>query len=170
MKWMALVSLLLVFPLASVAAPAQVSHQDKTWLKAANQVNLEEMQSGALAQQKGNTDSVRSTGQTLASDHQNLDAQLKPVAQQLGVSLPTEPTSKARRQMKKLQGKQGAAFDTAYVQDEIKGHKQAIAKTKKEIDHGSSMQVKQLAQQCLPVLEKHLQMLQHDADAMHGST
>lgn len=150
------------------AAPAQVSHQDQTWLKAAHQVNLEEMQSGELASQQGHAEDVRSTGQTLASDHRNFDAKLKPVAQQLNVSLPDQPTSKAQKQMKMLKAKNGMAFDTAYVKDEIKGHKQAIAKTKHEIADGSSSQVKQLAQQCLPVLEKHLKMLQQDSNAMHG--
>lgn len=157
-----------VLSFGAVAASTHVSSQDKTWLKAAHQVNLEEMQSGALAHQKGHSDAVRSTGETLASDHRKLDSELVPVAERLGVSLPKEPTAKARHNMRKLRSKSGAAFDKLYVEDEIKGHKKAISKTDKEIADGSSSEVKNLAQETLPVLKKHLEMLQRDHAQMRS--
>jgi putative membrane protein len=47
-----------------------------------------------------------------------------------------------------------------FVNHEIRDHEKDIKKFQKEADTGSDPQVKQFAQQQLPVLKKHLQMAQ----------
>ena len=74
-----LLSVLFVLPLtAAMAAPPQAASQDGSWLIAAHQSNLSEIQSGQLAAQSGHSESVRNAGQMLASDHESLDSKLNP--------------------------------------------------------------------------------------------
>lgn len=171
MKWFSLLPVLLVLPFAgpSMAAPPKTSSQDNTWLVGAHQDNLAEIQSGELAERSGHSEAVRNAGHMLATDHQKLDAKLKPVAKQLGVKLPKQPNLQQRNQMKHLKTLSGMQFDTIWTHDEADGHVKAIEQTEGEIEHGSDPQVQQLAQSALPVLKKHLQVLQQAAVKIKGS-
>ncbi|MGH8124350.1 MAG: DUF4142 domain-containing protein [Rhodanobacteraceae bacterium] len=169
MKWIIPLAMLFVLPLTAFAAPPKVSSQDRGWLIAAHQSNLAEIQSGNLAAQSGHSAAVRSAGQMLASDHQSLDAKLKPVAKQLGVKLPSHPNAEQRHEMKKFKGASGMKFDQIWAHDEAGGHVKAIEMTKREINDGSSSEVKQLAQSTLPVLKKHLSTLHQASTEISGS-
>lgn len=171
MKRISLLPILFVLPFAaaSVAAPPKTSSQDNTWLIGAHQDNLAEIQSGEFAAQNGHTAAVRDAGHMLATDHQKLDAKLKPVARQLGVTLPTQPNMQQRDQMKHLKTLSGMSLDTVWTHDETDGHVKAIEQTEGEIEHGSDPQVQQLAKSALPVLKKHLQTLQQAAVQIKGS-
>ena len=163
-------SVLLVFPLAAGAAqPPQVSSQDGSWLIAAHQDNLAEIKSGDLAAERGHDADVRAAARTLARDHGNLDAKLRPVAKQLGVKLPTRPNAEQRDEMRKFKSASGVDFDRTWTHDEADGHVKAIELTVREIQHGSLPQVKHLAQSALPVLKKHLHMLQQTQSARSGN-
>lgn len=168
--WIRLLSVLFVLPvMAALAAPPKTASQDDTWLVGAHQTNLAEIMSGKLAEKSGHSGAVRNAGHMLASDHQKLDAKLKPVAKQLGVKLPDEPNLQQRNEMKHLKTLSGMQFDTIWTRDESDGHVKAIEETEGEIEHGSNPQVKQLAQSALPVLKKHLQVLQQAAVEIKGS-
>lgn len=171
MKRYSLLPMLFVLPFAvqSVAAPPKTSSQDGSWLIGAHQDNLAEIQSGEFAGHNGHTAAVRNAGHMLATDHQKLDAKLKPVAQQLGVKLPKQPNLQQRDQMKHLKTLSGMQFDTTWTHDEADGHVKAIEQTEGEIEQASEPQVKQLAQSALPVLKKHLQTLQQAAVQIKGS-
>lgn len=169
MKWISLVAVLFVLPITSHAASSQVSSQDRSWLIAAHQSNLSEIQSGKLAERSGHTDAVRDAGRMLASDHAELDAKLKPVAKQFGITLPERPNAEQREEMKRFQGLSGTKFDTTWAHGEADGHVKAIDMTEREVSDGSSPEVKQLAQSALPVLKKHLSTLRQASTEVTGS-
>lgn len=169
MKWIFLLAISLVFSTTAFAAPPKTSSQDRTWLIAAHQDNLAEIKSGDLAAKSGHSEAVRNAGQMLASDHQSLDAKLKPVAQQLGVKLPDHPNTEQRHQMKTLKSESGMQFDQTWTHDEADGHVKAIEQTESEIHSGSVPQVKQLAEAALPVLKKHLHTLRAAQTKLSGS-
>lgn len=168
-KWISLLAVVLVLPVSAMAAKTQVSSQDRSWLIAAHQNNLAEMQSGDLAAKSGHTNAVRNVGRTLATDHEALDAKLTPVARQLGVKLPDHPNAKQRDQMKHFESLSGMKFDKGWVHAETGGHVKAIERTEHEIDDGSNSEIKKLAKSALPVLKKHLTMLRQTATAITGS-
>lgn len=168
MKWMyPAAALLAVFALPHLAF-AQASPQDQKWLKQAHQANLAEIAAGKLAEQSGHAESVRMVGHTLATDHAQMDARLKPIARQLHVKLPDEPNAQQKAIMDKLQQQHGMKFDQMWVHDEGDGHIQGIELTTFEANRGSAPQVKQLAVEALPVLKKHYQLLTHAASEIHG--
>lgn len=167
-KWISLLSVLLVAPLAAQAANTHVSPQDRGWLTAAHQINLAEMVSGKLAEKSGRTAAVRDAGRMLAIDHEMLDAQLIAVAQLLGVELPGKPDAQQREQMNRFQSVSGMKFDATWTKDETADHVEAIREAEREIKGGSDSQVKDLAKAALAVLKKHLSTLQR-ASAGTGS-
>lgn len=169
MKWSLILAITLALPFAAYAAPPKTASQDNTWLIAAHQDNLAEIASGDLAAKSGHAEPVRSAGHMLSADHAKLDAKLKPVAKELGVKLPTQPNLEQRNQMKHLNTLSGTQFDTIWTHDEIDGHVSAIEQTEAEITQGSDPQVKKLATSALPVLKKHLQVLQRAAVQIQGS-
>ncbi|GAA2700465.1 DUF4142 domain-containing protein [Micromonospora olivasterospora] len=146
-------------PAAAAQAAAQPSTQDTQYLQALHQVNLFEIASGNLAQQKGQNQQVKDLGAQFVTDHTQLDQTVQSTAQQLGVQLPGSPTADQQKIIDRLNGLSGAEFDKQWVTDELAGHVQAVQATQTEISQGSEQSVVQLAQNALPVLQAHLDAL-----------
>ncbi|WP_406042482.1 DUF4142 domain-containing protein [Micromonospora sp. NBC_00898] len=146
-------------PAAAAQAAAQPSTQDTQYLQALHQVNLAEIVTGNLAQQKGQNQQVKDLGKQFVTDHTQLDQTVQSTAQQLNVKLPSEPTADQQKVVDKLNNLSGAAFDKAWVTAELAGHVQAIQATQTEISQGSEQSVVQLAQDALPVLQAHYDAL-----------
>jgi predicted outer membrane protein len=146
-------------PAAAAQAAAQPSTQDTQYLQAVHQVNLAEIVTGNLAQQKGQNQQVKELGKQFVTDHTQLDQTVQSTAQQLNVQLPTQPTADQQKVVDKLNNLNGAAFDKAWVTAELAGHVQAIQATQTEISQGSEQSVVQLAQDALPVLQAHYDAL-----------
>ncbi|TDB72505.1 DUF4142 domain-containing protein [Micromonospora sp. KC723] len=142
-------------PAAAAQAAAQPSQQDTQYLQALHQVNLFEITTGDLAQQKGQNADVKRLGEMFKTDHTQLDQTVQSTAQQLNVTLPGEPTADQQQVIDRLNNLSGAEFDRAWVTAQLAGHVQAIQATQTEISQGSEQSVIQLAQDALPVLQAH---------------
>lgn len=143
---------------------AQLSQQDKTFLTQNAQTDQAEIATGQLAAQRGTTQDIRQTGQTLMNDHQQALSQAQDVAQKVNVTLPNSPDSAQQQEADQLKAASGADFDRTYLQNEIKGHQTSISNTQQEISSGSDQQVVEFAKSYLPVAQNHLQMLQQRSD------
>ena len=141
------------------AAASAASQADKSFVTEAVQGNLAEIQMGQLAQQKGQSDAVKSYGQMLVSDHQANNEKAKQVASQLGVTPPTQPSAKQKSEYDKMSKLSGAAFDRQFAQMMVKDHKQDIAKFQREAKKTKDP-LGQYASDTLPVLKKHLEAAQ----------
>ncbi len=101
-------------------------------LHAANQG---EIQAGQQAEQSASSSDVKAFGQRMVTDHTQNDQQLTSMAQTLGVSLEGKAFQKeqkdAEKNMKKLQGKSGADWDKAYVDQMVKDHQKDAKDVKK---------------------------------------
>ncbi|NBE83830.1 DUF4142 domain-containing protein [Micromonospora rubida] len=146
-------------PAAAAQAGAQPSTQDTQYLQAMHQVNLTEMETGKLAQEKGQNQQVKDLGAQFVTDHTQLDQTVQSTAQQLNVQLPDAPTADQQEVIDRLKNLSGAEFDKAWVTAELAGHVQAIQATQTEISQGSEQSVVQLAQNALPVLQAHYDAL-----------
>jgi putative membrane protein len=146
---------------AAPAASAQgtVSAQDRTFLVQAHQSNLAEIAAGRLAQTKGTADVVRSIGALLIKDHTDLDAALKPTAAKLGVSLPSQPAPDQQAEQQRLTALSGTAFDRAWVEAMIRGHRAALAAGQEELRSGTAPEAKEAARSSAPVIQHHLDEL-----------
>ncbi|WP_319458764.1 DUF4142 domain-containing protein [Micromonospora sp. RTP1Z1] len=146
-------------PATAAQAAAQPSTQDTQYLQALHQVNLTEIVTGNLAQQKGQNQQVKDLGKQFVTDHTQLDQTVQTTAQQLNVQLPSQPTTDQQKVIDRLNNLSGAEFDKEWVTAELAGNVQAIQATQTEISQGSEPSVVQLAQDALPVLQAHVDAL-----------
>lgn len=126
---------------------------------------MAEIDAGQLAALDGASAAVRSTGTVMSRDHEALDAALTKAADALKISLPTSQTVEQTDAYDRLAGETGRQFDYDFIGTMLTAHQMMINETRTEISHGSSAQVIKLARQALPVLLKHLKMLQAAASA-----
>ena len=144
---------------SAAARPGHVSANDIRWLDRAHLADVAEVTTGQFAETNAGTAAIRAVGATMVHDHGVLDAKLIRLATALKVSLVGSPTVAQTDTADRLSSELGAAFDNDYTATMMTAHEQMIAATQAEIQDGSSPQVIALAQQALPVLEKHLKML-----------
>lgn len=139
---------------------AGVQPQEAEFLKTAAQTDLAEIKMGQLAEQQGQHKAVRQFGKTLVTDHQKALKSTRSLAKSLGVMLPDQPNAAQQQKYSEFAAMRGGNFDAAFLTAMIMGHEKAINDFKAQAQNGKNMQVKQLAQNELPVLQKHLHLAQ----------
>jgi putative membrane protein len=140
----------------STGQAAQAGANDTVFAKKAAQGGMAEVKLGQLAQQKGTADSVKKFGARMVEDHGKAGDELKQVAAQEKITLPTDVSAKDKATYDMLSKLSGAAFDRAYARDMVRDHEEDIADFNKEINGGHNPAVKDFATQTLPTLEDHL--------------
>jgi putative membrane protein len=144
--------------LTLVLPGAAQQNEDAKFLMEAIRSDIAEMRLGELATQRGQNDGVRQFGHMLSMDHGHSKNEASDLAKSLKVALPTEASASDQKQYEELVSLSGAAFDSAFVDAMVKGHRDAISKFKKEVEDGDDPEVASLARETLPQLEAHLAM------------
>ena len=147
---------------------AAAGAKDQQFIKEAIQGNLAEQKLGQLAQQKGQSEAVRSYGNSLQKDHATANREAMKAAQSLGVNAPTQPTEKQESAYNNLSKLSGEKFDDAFVKAMVKDHRQDIKeyeKAAKSTENAAGT----YASQALPTLKMHLQMAEN-IDSQMGKT
>jgi len=151
--------------LVSIAAAMLISTsafaQDKAaqkFLTEAIQGNFAEVQMGELAQKNGQSDGVKSFGQTLVTDHNAGNQKAMEAAKSMGMNPPSEPSAKQKAEYTKMSKMSGAQFDKMFSQHMVQDHKKDIAAYQKAAKKQDA--AGQYAQQSLPTLQEHLKTAQ----------
>ncbi len=105
---------------------------------------MDEVQLGQLATQNAKSDEVKQFGQRMVDDHTKANDQLKQLAEQKGVALPTELSAKDKSEKDHLAKLQGEQFDRAYMQHMVQDHKKDVAEFKKESTSANDPELKRL--------------------------
>lgn len=113
---------------------------------------------GELAQQKGESDSVKTFGETLVTDHGDHLKKLQAMARQMNVAVPAAPTAQQKVEHDRLSKLSGARFDREFARHMVTDHKKDIAKYQAEARKTGPLA--DLARETMPVLQKHLKMAQ----------
>ncbi len=138
------------------SATAGVPTADQNFMIKAAQGGMAEVELGQLAEQNAQSPEVKAFGQRMVNDHSKANDQLKQLASQQGVALPTGLSAKDQLTKGRLSSLHGEAFDKAYMKDMVTDHKKDIAEFKHESADGRDPALKQWAGQTLPTLESHL--------------
>lgn len=143
---------------ASGASPAAaLSAPDLAFLRDAADAGLAEVQASQLAETQATDPDVKSFAKKMVEDHTQANAQLAELAQAKGVTLPSELSAAAKRDLAALKALRGAKFDTRYMAEYgPKAHISAVSKFRKQAESGQDSDLKTFATQTLPVLENHL--------------
>ena len=135
---------------------AGTTSADTTFVKKAARGGLAEVELGQLATQKASSEEVKKFGQRMVDDHGKANDQLKQVAEQEHINLPTEPSAKDKATKARLEKLSGEQFDRAYMKDMVQDHRTDVAEFAHESKMGKNPSVKGFAQQTLPTLREHL--------------
>jgi putative membrane protein len=146
---------------ASGSASGSLSKSDQKILMGMAQANIDEVEAGKMAQSKSQNDQVKSFAQQMIDDHSKALTDVQQVAQQKGVTLPTEPDAKHKAMAAKLEKMNGAAFDKAYMANAgAADHKKVLSTLKADQKRAKDADVKALAEKMTPVVEQHLKAAQ----------
>jgi putative membrane protein len=138
--------------LASTAYAAEKPSQ--AFLKKAIEGNYAEVQMGQLAQQKGQSDSVKKFGQMLSDDHSAANQKAMDAAKSMGVTPPDGPNAKQKADYEKMSKITGAQFDREFATHMVADHEKDIAEYKKEAKQSDA--AADYAKGEIDVLQKHL--------------
>lgn len=75
-----------------------------------------------------------------------------------GLSLPADAESKYKAALSKLENLNGAAFDKAYMDDQVKDHEKTVNLFEREANSGKDPELKAFASKILPMLREHVKM------------
>ncbi|HEX5474419.1 MAG TPA: DUF4142 domain-containing protein [Vicinamibacterales bacterium] len=141
---------------AQHAQTAGVSAADKAFMKEAAIGGMAEVDLGNLAQQKASSQDVKDFGKRMVDDHSKANDELKSLAEQKSVTLPTDLDAKSKATRARLEKLDGAAFDKAYMSDMVSDHVKDVALFRKESKSAHDSDLKAWAAKTLPTLEEHL--------------
>ena len=130
----------------SAAKNSSLSVKDKTFMKKAAKGGMMEVTMGTVAEQKAQSEDVKSFGKRMVTDHGKANDELKSIAKQKGVKLPTkESTTKW-------------SSDKAYMDAMVKDHEKDLAEFKEEANSGSDPDVKKFADETAKMVQEHLDL------------
>ena len=141
-----------------VMSKTMVSTMDKTFMKAAAQGGMAEVNLSKLAVERGGP-TVKQFGQMMIEDHTKANEELMGIAESKKVVLPKTMKPDAVVAQKKMSKLNGAAFDKFYVAFMLKDHQKDVADFSKEAKMGKDEDVKGFAAKTLPVVQGHLTAL-----------
>jgi len=138
------------------AYAADPATADRDFYAKAAAGGMAEVETGALAQVKGNSGAVREFGEMMVRDHTEANDKLKQIAGRKNIELPTEPDAKHKAKKQELEAVSGAAFDTAYIQAQVSDHEATESLLKRQIESGTDPEAKAWAREALPTVTAHL--------------
>jgi putative membrane protein len=127
------------------------------------QGDLAEIRIGKLAQERSASEKVKKFGQRLARDHAANLEKARPLAESMGMTLPTTPNANQKTTYDKLSSFSGAKFDRQLAKKMVQDHKKDIKAFQRESRRSGP--AADFAKQTLPTLREHLKI----ARSMSGS-
>jgi len=126
---------------------SSLSEKDKTFMKKAAKGGRMEVAMGQVAEQKGQSEDVKSFGKRMVTDHSKANDELKSIASKKGVELPSKEHTASW------------TSDKAYVDMMVKDHEKDLAEFKEEASSGSDPDVKKFADDTSKVIQEHLDLV-----------
>ncbi len=145
----------LVSPAASAAS---LSSTDQDFLVSTAQGATYELAAARLALTNAMRGDVKSYARTMITDHKSLNSKLHQLARQNGVDLPTTMTDEKQQSYDHLKSLHGKAFDTAFVNDEVRDNGNDVSTEQKEIEATDNAPVKAFVEQLKQYDTKHAKL------------
>ena len=160
MKRSVMMAMVCALALPTVAAQGVNDAQIASIVVTANQVDID---AGKLAASRATSDAVKKFAQQMVTDHTAVNKQAVDLATRLKVTPADNPTSQSLKQggdknLARLEGLSGAAFDKAYIANEVAYHQQVLdALDKVLIPSASNAELKALLVKVRPAFVAHLE-------------
>src|SRR5437764_10392610 len=153
---------------SSTTSATNLSGPDADFVNKAAQGGLAEVQLGQMVVQKAQNQAVKAFAQRMVDDHSKANDQLKQLASQKGITLPTDVDSSEKQFQEKLSSASGAKFDKMYMDHMLLDHQKDASAFQAEANTAADPDLKNFAQQTLPTLQQHLQLAQQTDKQVKG--
>lgn len=117
---------------------------------------MAEVELGTLAKEKAASREVKAFAQRMIDDHTKAGDELKAVAQRKHLTWPAALPADAVALKDKLSKLSGAAFDRAYIDAMVNGHREVLGEVRTEAQSGSDPDVKAWATKASSTVQAHL--------------
>jgi putative membrane protein len=161
-RFVAIAALATIFA-GGLALAQKVSSSDKKFIEDSTQGSLAEVNFAKLALQKSQDKNVREFATKMIKDHEMLIENMKPVARQLGVKLPSGPPLTDHAKYMELKMKSGTDFDRAYVEAMVKDHHDDLQAFMDEENSTTNPELKATVAKGLSVIKEHTIMIDNIA-------
>jgi putative membrane protein len=134
----------------------KLSDSDFNFVTEAARGSMMEIQAGELARDRGSSQAVKDFGQRMIDDHGKASDDLKKLAGEKGVTLPTELGDQERSHLDQLNKLSGAEFDREYTQMMLQDHESDLKKFQDAAQKSEDNDVKDFANRTASVIQQHL--------------
>ena len=130
--------------------------EDVKFIEKAASGGLHEVHLGQLATERAMDPEVKKFGEMMVTDHGKASKELKAVAQQMGVKVPTEMNAEHQAEYTKFTTMKGQTFDQAYIKHMVDDHKKGVEEFTKTSETAKDSRLRTFASKTLPVVREHL--------------
>jgi predicted outer membrane protein len=148
---------------AAPAAPTKwgpLTAADKEIVLRVNQANMWEGPVSEVVTQHTGNERIRAVGAVLSADHHRLDSITHSVAAQLGITLPSEPTSLQKGWMAELAKLRGPKYDETYANRLRAAHGVVFGLIAEDRAATENSVVRAYAQTAVDIVMKHMSLLE----------
>ncbi|MBF0300630.1 MAG: DUF4142 domain-containing protein [Oligoflexia bacterium] len=136
---------------------SSLSSKDKDFVIEAINGGMMEVEMGGMAQNKAQNLEVKNFGTRMVMDHGQANKDLKTIAQQKGISLPSEMWTELKAKVNELTKFSGDDFDKKYMNEMVADHTMDVEKFKKALKETQDPDIRNWIIKTLPIIENHLQ-------------
>jgi putative membrane protein len=148
---------------------ASFAAADRAFVLEAAHGGMAEVELGRLAADKASNADVKQFGQRMVDDHGKANDELKALASQKNVTLPTELDAKHKATVARLSKLSGEAFDRAYMTDMVADHNKDVATFTRQSKMAKDADLKAWAAKTLPTLQEHQKMAREISAKVRGT-
>lgn len=117
--------------------------------------NYGELKLAQLAQKKSSNKEIKNVAKMLETDHSAVLNDLKTLASNKGITIPTEESGQAKDKLKDLSDDKASEFDKEWCETLMDNHKNSISKFENAANDLSDPDLKNFANTVLPKLRMH---------------
>ncbi|WP_069660495.1 DUF4142 domain-containing protein [Arcticibacter eurypsychrophilus] len=140
----------------STAQNSSLDRKDTKFLNKAANSSMMEFELSKMALAKSRNERIKSFSSMLMNDHTNAEEELRTIASQKGLTLPTSLSAGSMKEVDKLQTKEGVQFDKDFIKVVLSSHRKAVRDFKEATEDTEDSDVKDFASRTLPILNMHL--------------
>jgi putative membrane protein len=144
--------------------PTAPHKDDPEFMKSAAHSDQNEIQLSKLVLAKGVTGMAKDHANMMIKDHTASTAQLKPIAQKKGVTLPTDMDAEHKAIAEKMQTLSGKELEQQYMQQMVLDHQKTLNTMKAHDAMTQDADLKGFIAKVTPVVQAHLDMFQKHGD------
>lgn len=151
---------------AGAQSGSQAASQPSKSMSSANQhaadllntINQDEINSGKMMANHTQNDEVKEYANMLVNDHQELQKDLEKAAQASNISLTSNNAmmQRASKENDTIQNEAQKPGDEAFARHEARSHRNAIRELKQLETKVTDPQIKDVVQDAIPIMQKHL--------------